>query len=215
MDTLFRAALFDLDGVVLDTEGQYTKFWAEQCRQYYPNKPGLEYKVKGQTLVQIFDKYFSGMDLEQAEITKRLNNFELSMSFPYIEGFQEFVKSLRKQGIKTAIITSSNKEKMKAVYLKLPEFKDMFDEILTSEDFSKSKPDPDCYLKGASRFSLSANHCIVFEDSFNGLKSARAAAMRVVALATTNPKEEIEPLSDYVIENFRELNYEKLIEKLF
>ena len=51
----YKAALFDLDGVVIDTESQYSVFWGSQCRLYHPEIPGLENKIKGQTLTQIFD----------------------------------------------------------------------------------------------------------------------------------------------------------------
>ena len=91
---------------------------------------------------------------------------------------------------------------MEAVYHHHPEFKSLFDAILTSEDFERSKPDPDCYLKAAERFGLGPEDCVVFEDSFNGLKSGRAAGMRVVGLATTNPAESIRPLCDEVIEDY-------------
>ena len=50
-----QAALFDLDGVVFDTEPQYSVFWGGECRRYFPNQPGLENRIKGQTLVQIYD----------------------------------------------------------------------------------------------------------------------------------------------------------------
>lgn len=205
-----RAALFDLDGVVFNTEDQYTVFWGSQCRLYHPDKPGLEYTIKGQTLVQIFDKYFAGMEKEQSEIVKRLDEFEHTMKFEYVDGFIDFIKDLRKNNIKTAVVTSSNIMKMNSVYESRPEFKSLFDIILTSEDFERSKPDPDCYLKGAKSFGLSNDECVVFEDSFNGLKSGRAAQMLVVGLATTNTKESISPYSDYVISDFKGLNYQNL-----
>ena len=172
----YKAALFDLDGVVVDTESQYSVFWGSQCRLYHPEIPGLENKIKGQTLTQIYDGWFSGeIASEQPLITRRLNEFEAQMDFDYIAGFEDFITTLRNKGFKTAVVTSSNKIKMNAVYLKHPEFHSLFDAILTSEDFSASKPDPDCYLKAAERFHLSPEECIVFEDSFNGLKSGRAA----------------------------------------
>ena len=55
-----KAALFDLDGVVFDTEPQYTVFWGAQCREFHPEHHGLEYEIKGQTLDQIYDAWFSG-----------------------------------------------------------------------------------------------------------------------------------------------------------
>ncbi len=211
---MFKAALFDLDGVVFDTETQYTVFWGQQCREFRPDIPGLEHIIKGQTLTQIFDAYYSGDLLDkQALITERLNAFEQEMTFDYIEGFLDFVKGLKENGVKTAVVTSSNREKMQSVYRKRPEFTALFDCILTSEDFERSKPDPDCYLKAAARLNVDIDSSIVFEDSFNGLKSGRAAGMRTVGLATTNPREAIAPLSDIVIGNYTEETLKEFLNK--
>jgi len=201
-----KAALFDLDGVVFDTEPQYSVFWGAQCREFHPERPGLEHEIKGQTLVQIYDAWFSGpLKDKQALITERLNQFEQQMDYSYVNGFENYITSLRQKGIKTAVVTSSNLMKMQAVYQHHPEFKDLFDAILTSEDFERSKPDPDCYIKAAKRLETSVEQCTVFEDSFNGLKSGRAAGMRVVGLATTNSADSIRPLCDKVINDYTEL----------
>ena len=199
----FKAALFDLDGVVFDTEPQYSVFWGGICRQYHPEHPGLEHEIKGQTLTQIYDRWFSGPLLaEQESITSRLNDYEQQMRYDYIAGFEALIATLRSHGVRTAVVTSSNIPKMESVYRYQPRFKELFDAILTSEDFSRSKPDPDCYLKAAARFNVSPEECIVFEDSFNGLKSGRAAGMRVVGLATTNSAEAIAPYSDIQISDY-------------
>lgn len=199
----FQAALFDLDGVVFNTEPQYTVFWGAQCREFHPEHPGLEQEIKGMTLVQIYDAWFSGeLSEKQALITERLNDYEAQMSYDYVAGFEAFIHALRSQGVKTAVVTSSNQPKMEAVYRSHPEFKGLFDAILTAEDFDRSKPDPDCYLKAAGRFGIAPEHCVVFEDSFNGLKSGRAAGMYVVGLATTNPTDAIRPLCDEVISDY-------------
>ncbi len=199
-----KAALFDLDGVVFDTEPQYSVFWGAQCREFHPEHPGLEHEIKGQTLVQIYDAWFSG-DLaeKQPMITERLNRFEQQMDYIYVPGFEEYIRELRGKGVKTAVVTSSNQPKMEAVYQSHPEFRSMFDAILTSEDFERSKPDPDCYLKAAQRLGVRVEDCVVFEDSFNGLKSGRAAGMYVVGLSTTNPAEAIRPLCDEVINDYK------------
>ena len=126
------------------------------------------------------------------------------MDYLYVKGFEQTIKLLRSHGVKTAVVTSSNQAKMENVYRRHPEFKTYFDAILTSEDFEYSKPHPDCYLKAAARFGVNPTDCVVFEDSFNGLRSGRAAGMTVVALATTNAPEQIAPLSDEVIKDFSE-----------
>lgn len=200
----FKAALFDLDGVVFDTEPQYSIFWGGQFRRYYPEHPGMEQLIKGMTLVEIYEKYFQNKGI-QDRITRELDEFEQTMDFVYVKGFENYVKSLRDRGVKTAVVTSSNMAKMENVYRKRPEFKTYFDAILTSEDFAESKPSPDCYQRAAQRFGLTKDECVVFEDSFNGLKSGRAAGMYVVGLATTNSPESIAPFADRVIKEYVEM----------
>lgn len=200
----FKAALFDLDGVVFDTEPQYSIFWGGQFRRYYPEHPGMEQLIKGMTLVEIYEKYFQNKGI-QDRITQELDEFEQTMDFVYVKGFENYVKSLRDRGVKTAVVTSSNMAKMENVYRKRPEFKTYFDAILTSEDFAESKPSPDCYQRAAQRFGLTKDECVVFEDSFNGLKSGRAAGMYVVGLATTNSPESIAPFADRVIKEYGEM----------
>jgi HAD superfamily hydrolase (TIGR01509 family) len=208
-----KAALFDLDGVVFDTEPQYTVFWGSQCRLYHPEHPGLEHEIKGSTLDQIYDKWWNG-DLvkEREKVTERLNAFEAQMDYTYIAGLEAFIADLHRNGVKTAVVTSSNKPKMESVFKARPEFKELFDAILTSEDFAESKPSPDCYLRGAKRFGLEPCECVVLEDSFNGLKSGRAAGMFVIGLATTNKKEDIAPLSDIQIADYEGLTFDCLKE---
>lgn len=207
----FKAALFDLDGVVFDTEPQYSVFWGSICRQYHPEHPGLEHEIKGQTLTQIYDRWFSGELLsERDSITRRLNDYEAQMHYDFITGFQEFIRDLRANGVRTAVVTSSNIPKMESVYRYQPGFRSLFDAILTSEDFVRSKPNPDCYLKAAQMLDVQTDECVVFEDSYNGLRSGRAAGMVVVGLSTTNPSEAISPFSDLQIPDYVGLSYERL-----
>lgn len=198
----FKAALFDLDGVVLDTESQYSEYYGAVGREFHPEVPDFAQRIKGMTLGQIYDAWFGGQTELQAEITRRLYAFEANMKYEYIEGFPEFIGELRTAGIKTAIVTSSNDEKMQSVFKARPELKTLFDRILTSEDYTLSKPDPDCYLTAARLFGVQPTDCVVFEDSINGLKSGRASGAFVIGLTTTNPKERVEPLSDLTVANF-------------
>ncbi|SEE08991.1 haloacid dehalogenase superfamily, subfamily IA, variant 3 with third motif having DD or ED [Prevotella aff. ruminicola Tc2-24] len=208
-----KAALFDLDGVVFDTEPQYSIFWGMICRQYHPERPGLEHEIKGQTLTQIYERWFSGdLEPERESITNRLNAYEQTMHYDFIDGFETLISDLRSHGVLTAVVTSSNQPKMESVNKHQPIFRSLFDRVLTSEDFTRSKPDPECYLKAAELFGVDAEECVVFEDSFNGLRSGRAAEMSVVGLATTNPVEAIAPLSDIQITDYRGLTYESLID---
>lgn len=209
---MFNTALFDLDGVVLDTETQYTVCWDRIGKVYKPDIPKFAHLIKGQTLTQIFDRYFKDEEKVQHEIENQLIEFEKNMDYAYIPGVVAFITDLKRHQVNTAIVTSSNQQKMANVYQCHPEFEAFFDVILTSEDFKRSKPEPDCYLTAAAHFSVSHNQCVVFEDSINGLKAGKAAQMKVCGLATTNSIETVKPLSDMVIKDFVGMSYEKLCE---
>lgn len=195
-------ALFDLDGVILDTEGSYTAFWDDYGSRHFSEKDfGL--KIKGQTLVKILDDYFPEEN-ERKAITDAINDFERKMSYPFVPGVENYIKSLKSNGIRTAVVTSSNLLKMENVYRCHPGFREMFDIILTSEDFSESKPSPYCYLKAMRLFGAGPEDCVVFEDSLAGLQSARASGAFVTALTTTNPEEVVRNYADLVIRDFND-----------
>lgn len=202
--------LFDFDGVIADTETQYTEFWNRIGREYL-GQEDFGHTIKGQTLVQIFGKYFEGMDREQEEIVPQLNEFEANMSYDYIPGAQAFMKELKTAGIPMAIVTSSNDIKMSNAYKAHPELLELVDKVLTSEHFSKSKPDPECFLKGMEFLGGSPEETVVFEDSFHGIAAGRAAGAKVIGLATTNKREAIAPLCDMVIDDFTYLSLSDLM----
>ena len=195
-------ALFDLDGVILDTEGSYTAFWDDYGSRHFSEKDfGL--KIKGQTLVKILADYFPDEN-ERKSITDAINDFERKMSYPFVPGVENYIKSLKSNGIRTAVVTSSNLLKMENVYRCHPGFREMFDMILTSEDFSESKPSPYCYLKAMKLFGAGPENCVVFEDSLAGLQAARASGAFVTALTTTNPEEVVRNYADLVIRDFND-----------
>ena len=87
------AVLFDFDGVVVDTETQYSIFWHKMGVDYL-GMEDLESRVKGQTLVYIYNTFFPGMIKEQEEITAGLDRFEQEMTFEFIPGVESFIADL-------------------------------------------------------------------------------------------------------------------------
>ena len=203
-------ALFDFDGVLMDTETQYSRFWDETGRKYL-NIEGFGSVIKGQTLKQIFGKHFAAFSERELRIIEdSLNEYESQMSYEFIPGAREFLLELKKAGVPTAIVTSSNDMKMSQVYRVHPQLHTMVDAILTSEHFSKSKPDPECFVKGIETLGGSPGATVVFEDSIHGITAGRGAGAYVVGLATTNKREVIEPLCDMVIDDFSDFSLKDL-----
>ena len=205
------AALFDFDGVVMDTESQYTLFWDAQGEKYHPEITHFGDYIKGLTLTQIYEKYFLQEEGLQPRITEELNLFEKQMHFEFIPGVVDFLKELRLKGVKIAIVTSSNNLKMENAYRAHPELQSMGDRILTADMFTHSKPHPECFLLGAKVLGVDIERCVVFEDSFHGLESGNRAGMKVIGLATTNPASSIADKATLVIPDFVDFTYEKMV----
>lgn len=210
MKTL-KAALFDLDGTLIDTENQYSVIWGNIARRFRPDIPGLEYKIKGTTLVQIFDRYFPDAEM-QKEITVMLDAGEAGMKYEFFPGALDFIADLKKNGVKCAIVTSSNQKKMENVAKAIPNFYELFDRVLTAEDFTASKPAPDCYLKGAEVFGCSLDECAVFEDAFTGLQAGMSAGIFTFGIPSYNKPEAIQDKCNYVLNSFEGLSFEKILE---
>lgn len=193
-----HGALFDLDGVLIDSEGIYTEFWKQIDREYPTGVKDFAHVIKGNTLDRILTTYFD-QALHPA-ILKLLRQQEEEMVYRPFPGVIEFMNGLRQAGWGIAIVTSSNMRKMEGLFSQVPQMAEAFDVLVTDGDVKNSKPAPEGYLLAARRLSLEPACCTVFEDSLAGLKAGRNAGCRVVAVATTNPREVVEPLADITVD---------------
>lgn len=209
----FKAALFDFDGTLVDTEDQYTVIWGQIARRFRPDIPRLEYIIKGTTLKQIMERYFPDPEV-QTEINRILDEAEAKMRYELIPGAKEFLEDLKAHGVKRIVVTSSNQTKMNSVRRKMPDFDRLFDRVLMSEDFKASKPDPYCYLLGAEVAESEINECVVFEDAFTGLQAGMSSGIYTIGVATNNTREAIADKCNLVIDDFTELTFEKVQELL-
>lgn len=201
---MIKAALFDLDGVLIDSETLYTRFWENVGKVHKLPSPTFAYDIKGTTLDDILTTYFPEPEVRQS-VDRLLHKFENEIVYPVFPGALEFVDSLRGRGLKTVIVTSSDNKKMDFLFAQHPDFASHFDAIVTAADVTHSKPHPEPYLVGAAKAGADARECLVFEDSFQGLESGRRAGCRVIGLSTTNSAEAIEGKADMVVGSLGEL----------
>jgi len=203
------AALFDLDGVLVDSESTYTRFW-ENIEQIYPTGiPNYALAIKGTNLAKILAHYPSQQVRD--DIVARIDRFELTMDYPLFDGATRLLDELRAHDIPTAIVTSSSVTKMESLFAKLPQLRDMVDTIVTGSDVSQSKPDPEGYLLAAARLDVDPRQCVVFEDSLQGIEAGRRSGAKVVGIATTNPREALAGRVDWLVDNVAQINVEMLL----
>lgn len=196
-----KGMLFDLDGVLVDSEGEYSKFWGAMGDRY-----GLvstfASDIKGTTIGEILLNFPEG---DRDGILAALHEFESNMEYPVYPGVMEFLGRLKKAGIPSAIVTSSDNVKMDLLFGRRPELREMVNVVITGSMVSRSKPDPEGYLKGAELIDVPIEECCVFEDSLQGLQAGRSSGATVIGIATTNSREKVAPLADITVDRFEEI----------
>lgn len=202
--------LFDLDGVLIDSEREYSKIWAQVNKEYPSGTESLERVIKGCTLDKILDDHYPDQATRE-NVVKRLYELEGLMKYEYLPGAENLLKTLKSLGQHIVLVTSSNDDKMAHLDDEIPELRGLFDYIVTADLITKSKPDPEGYLLGAKNIDKDIKDCIVFEDSLQGVKAGRNAGAYVIGVAGTMPREALQPYADIVIDSLTELDPQELI----
>lgn len=181
--------LFDLDGVLIDSESAYTRFWSSIDRIYPTGIDNYAIAIKGTTLPEIMKHYSD--DAVKADILRRIDEFQATMTYDVFPGALRFLESLHEARIPAAIVTSSDDRKMARLWQQHPALRGYFRTVIDASMISRSKPDPEGYLKAAHAIGCRPENCFVFEDSIQGLKAGVASGATTVALATTYSREAI------------------------
>ena len=178
---LIYGILFDMDGVVLDTEKLYARFWAEAAHALgYPMtyEQALGMRSLNSTAGQAKLESYFGPGVSRAEMRKKrvelMDAYVAQFGVEAKPGIHELLDYLKGQGIRTAIATSSPMERAKS-YLDSLGLTTKFDCICSGHDVKCGKPAPDIYLKAASCIGISPENCLAIEDSMAGIQSAHAA----------------------------------------
>lgn len=204
--------MFDMDGVLVDSERLHVQADAETFRRY-----GLEIPPDAWTTIfgmksedglqSILERYGTGKEnVERLAREKRNRYFELAEDgLDLIPGAKEYVLYCRGRSLRTAVVTSGK------AYYQLPFLERMgvlslFDAVVTGDEVSKGKPDPEAYLLASSRLGISPARCLVIEDADNGIRSAKAAGCKAIGITTTLSRETLLSVgADLVVDGFREL----------
>jgi pseudouridine-5'-monophosphatase len=207
------AVVFDLDGVLLDTEPFYTiatqeivaewgKVFDWSVKSRMIGRPSLE---SAQTLVEAL-----GLPITPEEYLER-RAARLESLFPTaveIEGAEAFTRSLAERGIPLAVATSSERRLFELKTGRHREWFAIFDAVVVGDDprVGRGKPAPDIFLVAAADLGVEAAGCLVFEDAPAGVRAARAAGMAVIALPDPAMDREAYGEADRVISGYADLD---------
>lgn len=196
--------LFDLDGVLIDSEKEYSRMWAQINREYPTSEPSLESVIKGCTLDMILSRYYPDPDIKE-RVVSRLYALEEKMEYNFLPGAFELLNALQSRNIPLALVTSSNEKKMFHLDEEIPGLRQMFDFVVTADLISHSKPHPEGYLLGAEKIGVNPRNCVVFEDSLQGVKAGRNAGAYVVGVKGTIAPKLLSDFSDILVDSLKEI----------
>lgn len=177
------AVIFDMDGVIFDTERVYMDIWIKVCpkhgynmtREVYTSLIGRNKESVILILKKMYGQSFPAIDIfDECELNLKeaIDNGQV----PIKSGALELLEYLKNNKYKMALATSSPKTKLD-MQLKIHNLKEIFDEIVCGDDVSKSKPDPEIFELAAKRLCVCKEQCIVIEDSPAGIIAAYSANM--------------------------------------
>ncbi len=190
LTSAFRAAILDLDGVVVDTEALHleaTRIVFSKCDLNLP--PGGAAAYVGRTDRDIFTEALessgrSDLDLDALLLEKNRAYGDIADQMEPVDGVVSFIRSVKSANLQLALATSSVRVNQSRAF-ELLGLEKYFDTVVTADDVSRTKPDPEPYRLAVTRLGVPAASCFVVEDSFNGVKSARAAGCHVIGLTTS------------------------------
>lgn len=204
IDFNFNAALFDLDGVLIDSETEYTRIWSEIGRRFNNPLPDFAQRIKGMTLDNILNTHFPDYSIHE-EIKKVLHDLEFKMVYNWKPGAKELLEFLRDNGIPRVLVTSSDNLKMQHLKEERPDLLPLMSDVVTADRISRSKPNPEGYLLGASLAGTEAKDSLVFEDSLQGVKAGKNSGAFVIGVAGTLPENTLRPYSNIVVNQLTEI----------
>jgi HAD superfamily hydrolase (TIGR01509 family) len=208
----FRAVIFDLDGVLADSEPRWNEIDAKLLAEYgvtyrgeyHRNVLGVSYRLA----VEFYKKTF-GLSVPTDEVMRRRGEIAADFFASRIEAFpstKPVLQELRQMNLHLAVATSSVSASARP-FLARHGLTAFFEVVVTGEEVEHGKPHPDIYLHAAKELGIPADACLVIEDAFSGIAAAKAAKMRVAAVPDTRfvDPHDYEKEADYLLRSLSEI----------
>ena len=208
---MFKAYIFDMDGTLIDNCAWHVLAWREFAHRHgrdLSERQILDWMgaTSSYYMNRIFEREVPAD--ECAELTREKEELYRTMYAPHLalaDGLKEILDDARRRGIQLAIATGGSLDNVDFILDGL-NLRPMFDVIVDASQYERGKPAPDCYLKAAARMGLDPAECLVFEDAVAGVRSGKAAGMRVAAVTATIARDILAAEKpDSLVDSFREL----------
>jgi len=213
------AVIFDMDGVIIDSNPAHKISLRKFCEKYgfHLSDEELINKIYGRTNKEWIANLFGALSPEElsrfGEEKESLFREVFKNDIQALKGLPLFLEKLKQKNIVTAIGTSAPRSNVDFV-LEHTGLGEYFSVILDESNVVHGKPNPEIYLKVAAKINYEPARCVVFEDSLSGVESAQRAGAKVVGVATTHSFEELKH-TDFIIQDFTDLDPDLLFATVF
>lgn len=207
-----RAIIFDLDGVLADSEPWWNQIDAQLLKEYGADYHGEYHRdvlgVSYRLAIEFYKKAF-GISASTEEIMKRRGEIATEFFANSVDLFpraKDVLEELRQMKLNLALATSSVSASARP-FLDRHQLTGFFEVIVAGDEIERGKPEPDIYLRTAEKLGVSAAECLVIEDSLSGIAAAKAAKMRVAAIPDrrfVDPRD-YEKEADYLLNDLAEI----------
>lgn len=214
---MLKAILFDMDGVIVDSEPIHKKAYYEMFREVKIVVPEILFEsFTGQSTLKICQTLCKKFKLTNAPkelvYLKRKHFkyfFDNDTNFHLIDGVLDLIKNYSKNGIKLVLASSASMTTINRIFNKF-KLNKYFIAKLSGADLKASKPHPEIFIKAANITGFKKSECLVIEDSTNGIKAANSAGIFCVGFDSQNSKNQDYSKADLVVKNFNQIYFDKI-----
>ena len=214
---MIQTVIFDMDGVIVDTEPVHHYAFIEHFKQLNLDiTPEVYASFTGNSTKNVYERLKSmfGLEHEIAHLVDEKRTifneaFDKKEDLFLLEGVEDLIKDLHSNGMQLILASSSANVTINRIFTRFG-LHNYFTHIVSGEDFPKSKPHPAIFLKAAELAQTPIENCIVIEDSTNGIKAAKAAGIYCIGYDSFHSKMQDYSLADEVISNFSEINFDSI-----
>ncbi|NUY79761.1 HAD family hydrolase [Flavobacterium sp. MAH-1] len=214
---MIKTVIFDMDGVIVDTEPVHHYAYHEHFKQLNIEvTPELYWSFTGNSTKNVYEKLkqIFGIDTDiydLIQVKRALFNdaFDTKQDLYLLEGVEDLIKNLNVNGMQLILASSAAKVTIDRVFRRFGLYQ-YFSHIVSGEDFPKSKPDPAIFVEAWRLSGHEKSECIVIEDSTNGVKAAKGAGLFCIGYVSENSKSQDLAEADLVVEHFDQLDFDRI-----